>query len=176
MKSIKHKRGLTKLKFHTIDSLKNLLQKNQIGSLSGMIPWFHKVSKLLICLFQSKMDQGQRDMARQRDHELPDPEGIHFRSGAEQRKSRIWPHRHCKRSCNLSILPGNTLDSMSINFKSDTLGAIQIILNTFLAYFWPPPRPPPPCVIWWHWSRLPPPPAVAWNLSFSKIQAFSRLK
>ncbi len=26
------------------------------------------------------------------------------------------------------------------------LGAIQIISDTFLAYF----RPPPPCVIWWH--------------------------
>ncbi len=45
-----------------------------------------------------------------------------------------------------------------------SLGAIQIIRDTFLDNFRP---PPPPCVIWWH-IPVHPPPRVTWHLNCSK--------
>jgi hypothetical protein len=46
--------------------------------------------------------------------------------------------------------------------QSNSIGAIQIICDTFLALF----RPPTPCDVWWHFSRPPPPPHLVWRDTF----------
>ena len=51
-------------------------------------------------------------------------------------------------------------------------GAIQIIRDTFSAYFRPP--PPPLSDIGWHWCWPRPLPGVTWNFFYEKVKLYSK--
>ena len=71
------------------------------------------------------MDQRRRGLARQRDDELPDPEGVPVRARAVRRQSLSGQHHHLERASHLRVLPNE--ECQFVHRLGPRDGGLQVI-------------------------------------------------